>query len=106
MLILPDDITTEQRTEVEKLKKSIELIINSGIDYEFRTTIVKSLTSKDDLRKIAKTIQGAKKYFLQKFINEFLPPMIVCINCTYVETTTFASQLLMNKRSSKYDFDS
>ena len=54
--------------EVEKLKKSIELIINSGTDYEFRTTIVKSLTSKDDLRKIAKTIQGAKKYFLQKFI--------------------------------------
>ncbi|PKO05658.1 MAG: anaerobic ribonucleoside-triphosphate reductase activating protein [Chloroflexi bacterium HGW-Chloroflexi-3] len=53
---------------VEKLKKSIELIMNSGIDYEFRTTIVKSLTSKDDLRKIVKTIQGAKKYFLQKFI--------------------------------------
>ncbi len=53
---------------VEKLKKSIELIMNSGIDYEFRTTIVKSLTSKDDLRKIAKTIQGAKNYFLQKFI--------------------------------------
>jgi pyruvate formate lyase activating enzyme len=54
--------------EIEKLKKSIELIINSGINYEFRTTIVKNLTNKDDLRKIAKTIQGAKKYFLQKFI--------------------------------------
>lgn len=54
--------------EVEKLKKSIELIINSGIDYEFRTTIAKSLTSKDDLLNIAKTIRGAKKYFLQKFI--------------------------------------
>ncbi|MDP3015268.1 MAG: anaerobic ribonucleoside-triphosphate reductase activating protein [bacterium] len=53
---------------VEKLKKSIELIMNSGIDYEFRTTIVKCLTSEDDLRKIAKTIKGAKNYFLQKFI--------------------------------------
>jgi len=53
---------------IEKLKKSIELIMNSGVDYEFRTTIVKCLTSKDDLRKITKTIQDAKKYFLQKFI--------------------------------------
>ena len=56
------------RVPVEKLKRSIDLIINSDIDYEFRTTIVKSLTSKNDLREIAKTIKGAKKYFLQKFI--------------------------------------
>ncbi len=52
----------------EKLQQSITLVMNSGIDYEFRTTIVKSFTSKDDLREIAKTIKGAKKYFLQKFI--------------------------------------
>ena len=56
------------RVPVEKLKRSIDLIINSDIDYEFRTTIVKSLTSKNDLREIAKIIKGAKKYFLQKFI--------------------------------------
>jgi len=56
------------RVPVEKLKRSINLIINSDIDYEFRTTIVKSLTSKNDLREIAKKIKGAKKYFLQKFI--------------------------------------
>ncbi len=53
---------------VEKMKKSIDLIMNSGIEYEFRTTIVKSLTSKNDLRKIAQTIKGADNYYLQKFI--------------------------------------
>jgi len=42
--------------------------MNSGSDYEFRTTIVKSLTSKEDLREIARSINGAKNYFLQKFI--------------------------------------
>jgi pyruvate formate lyase activating enzyme len=52
----------------EKLKRSINLIMNSGIEYEFRTTIVRSLTSKDDLRKIAQTIKGAEKYYLQRFI--------------------------------------
>lgn len=53
---------------VEKLQESIRLIMGSGVDYEFRTTIVKSLLSKDDLREIAKTIKGAKRYFLQQFL--------------------------------------
>ncbi len=53
---------------VEKIKTSINLIINSGINHEFRTTIVKSLTSFDDLTQIAQTITGAKQYFLQRFI--------------------------------------
>jgi pyruvate formate lyase activating enzyme len=52
----------------EKLKKSIDLIMNSGIEYEFRTTIVKSLLSKNDLEKIAQLINGAENYYLQKFI--------------------------------------
>lgn len=52
---------------VEKLQQSILLIMNSGIEYEFRTTIVKSLISKDDIKEIAKTIKGARNYFLQTF---------------------------------------
>lgn len=54
--------------DTEKIENSIFLIINSGIPHEFRTTVVKSLTSFDDLRKIAKSIKGADKYFLQKFV--------------------------------------
>ncbi len=53
---------------INKLKTSINLIMKSSIEYEFRTTIVKSLTSKDDLRKIAQTIKGAENYYLQRFI--------------------------------------
>lgn len=53
----------------EKLKKSISLIINSGLNHEFRTTIVKSLTNFDDLRKIAENIRGAENYFLQRFVS-------------------------------------
>lgn len=53
---------------VEKLKKSISLLMSSSVGYEFRTTIVKSILSKDDLRKIAQEIKGAENYFLQKFI--------------------------------------
>ena len=51
-----------------KIKKSINLIMNSGVDYEFRTTVVKSMLSKNDFEKIGDLICGAKRYYLQKFI--------------------------------------
>ena len=55
-------------TTQEKILKSIDLIMNSGVDYEFRTTVLKSLISLNDFEKIGETIKGAKKYFIQKFI--------------------------------------
>ena len=54
--------------DLNKIKKSIELIMNSGLDYELRTTVVKSQLSRDDILEIGKLIKGAKLYVLQKFI--------------------------------------
>jgi pyruvate formate lyase activating enzyme len=51
-----------------RIKQSIKMIMDSGIEYEFRTTVVKSLLNKNDLRKIAVTIKDAKRYVLQKFV--------------------------------------
>jgi pyruvate formate lyase activating enzyme len=51
-----------------KIQKSIDLIMNSGIDYEFRTTVVKSQLNFEDFQKIGELIKGAEKYYLQKFI--------------------------------------
>ncbi|MDR1168816.1 MAG: anaerobic ribonucleoside-triphosphate reductase activating protein [Heliobacteriaceae bacterium] len=53
--------------DTEKIKQSIRLILNSGIDYEFRTTAVKSQLSFKDFEQTGKLIKGAKKYYLQKF---------------------------------------
>jgi pyruvate formate lyase activating enzyme len=47
--------------------KSIGIIKNSGIDYEFRMTIVPSLHGKKDLIEIAKKLSPAKKFYLQQF---------------------------------------
>ena len=41
--------------------------MNSGIDYEFRTTLIKEYHSEENIRLIAEWIKGAKRYFLQKF---------------------------------------
>jgi pyruvate formate lyase activating enzyme len=58
------------RTKIDfkNVKKSIELIMKSGIDYEFRTTVFKIWVNLVDLREIGKIINGAKKYFLQNYV--------------------------------------
>lgn len=53
--------------DVDKIKKSISLLFNSSIDFEFRTTVMKSQLTYDDFAKIGELIKGAPKYFLQKF---------------------------------------
>jgi pyruvate formate lyase activating enzyme len=52
---------------MEKVKDSIELVMNSKIDYEFRTTVVPLLHSDETIMEIARYISGAKKYVLQNF---------------------------------------
>ena len=58
---------TGVQIEKDRIKNSIDLIMNSGVKYEFRTTVVKSQLSYDDFKKIGQLINGADKYFLQKF---------------------------------------
>ena len=60
--------------DLTNVKESIALLIGSDIDYEFRTTVVKELHSKEDFTEIGKLIQGAKKYFLQNFTDRDTVP--------------------------------
>jgi len=50
------------------LKESIDLIINSGIPYQFRTTLVKEFCSPEDLDDIHRLIGKADHYVLQPFV--------------------------------------
>ena len=52
----------------ESIAQSIQLIMNSGIDYEFKTTVPSSLLTEKDLEKICTLIKGAKRYYLQQFV--------------------------------------
>jgi len=53
--------------DMSKIKESIHILINSGIDYEFRTTVIKEFHEKEDFIKMCEMIKGAKRYFLQRF---------------------------------------
>ncbi len=53
--------------DTEKIKESIDIVLNSGVDHEFRTTVASEILSEEDLLKIAMMITGAKRYYLQTF---------------------------------------
>lgn len=57
------------KLELDKIENSIKLIKNSSIDYEFRTTVVNPLHTKDDFRNIANWIGDCNHYYLQTFQN-------------------------------------
>ncbi|MCM8789103.1 MAG: hypothetical protein NC907_04870, partial [Candidatus Omnitrophica bacterium] len=46
---------------------SVKILISSGIDYEFRTTLVRSFHTLENIRQIAAKLDGAKKYVLQQY---------------------------------------
>lgn len=53
---------------IEDIIESKDIILNSGIEHEFRTTVVPGIISISDVAKIAKSIIPAKKYCLQQFV--------------------------------------
>ena len=52
---------------IENIKKSIDIIKNSGIDYMFRTTLIPLIHDESEVRKIGEIVKGAKHYQIQKF---------------------------------------
>ena len=52
---------------MDNIFRSTDLLMQSGIDYEFRTTVVDGIHTPDDFKKIGVWIKGAKAYFLQQY---------------------------------------
>ena len=61
------NVVTGIDTDIAKIKESIDAIMKSGIDYEFRTTAVPTINTIQDISEIAKYIRGAKRFVLQYF---------------------------------------
>ena len=75
---------TQVDVQLDKISESIDMIMKSGIDYEFRTTILKSQLSFEDFDRIGEMIKGAKRYYLQKF----LPSK--CLDETLMSETSYS----------------
>jgi pyruvate formate lyase activating enzyme len=55
------------KVDTAKIRKSVDLIRGSGVEYEFRTTVVPALHSEADLLEIGKWLKGSERFFLQQF---------------------------------------
>lgn len=53
--------------DIEAIKRSIDLVRNSSVDYEFRTTVCRELLEVGDVLEIAQCIKGSRRYILQNF---------------------------------------
>jgi pyruvate formate lyase activating enzyme len=53
----------------EDIKKSAKMLIDSGIEHEFRTTLVAELHDEKEIVKMCKDLKGAKRYWLQSFLS-------------------------------------
>lgn len=60
--------------DIKNITKSIDILINSNIESEFRTTLISDFHTKEDIISIGKLIKGAKRYYLQSFKDaEYVP---------------------------------
>lgn len=55
--------------DFSRIAKSARFLMESGIAYEFRTTVVKGLHTGSDFADIAKWLAGCKAYYLQGYVD-------------------------------------
>lgn len=54
---------------ISKIEESIAFLLEGRVDYEFRTTVVRELHSVFSVEGIGKMIKGAKRHYIQAFID-------------------------------------
>ena len=52
-----------------QVQQSVEFLLQGGLPCEFRTTVVRELHGPEDMQAIGQWLQGAQRYFLQRFEN-------------------------------------
>ncbi|MBQ8015206.1 MAG: anaerobic ribonucleoside-triphosphate reductase activating protein [Clostridia bacterium] len=55
--------------DISKIKESISFLLEGTVDYEFRTTVVREFHSVFGMNGLGEMIKGAKKHFIQGFID-------------------------------------
>jgi pyruvate formate lyase activating enzyme len=55
------------RFDLSGVERSKDFLLEGSVDYEFRTTVVKGLHTKESLLEAAEWIRGAKEYYLQQY---------------------------------------
>jgi pyruvate formate lyase activating enzyme len=81
------------KLDFENIKKSVKIIIDSGLGYEFRTTMVPELTYQKDVADMGEIIKGANQWFLQVFKSD-----IDLVNDAYKGKKSYSVQEMQDLR--------
>lgn len=52
---------------LDRVLRSVDILLDGRVDFEFRTTVVRELHAFEDFHAIGEWIRGARRYFLQSF---------------------------------------
>ncbi len=55
--------------DLRPVQRSVAFLLSGAVDYEFRTTVVRELHTAGDLAALGRWIAGARRYFLQAFVD-------------------------------------
>lgn len=55
------------RIDLDRIEESVEILKNSGISYEFRTTVVAGIHSMEEFDAIGRWLAGSRAYYLQAY---------------------------------------
>lgn len=58
-----------EKFDTSAVEESVSYLLSGMVDFEFRTTVVDELHTEEDIENIAAWIRGAKRYFLQNFVD-------------------------------------
>lgn len=81
---------TGVKVDLAKIKKCVDLLISSGIDHEFRLTVVPGLISEKEIEAIGPALKGAKKLALQQFVPEN------CLDESYTKIKPYEKDKLLS----------
>lgn len=90
-----------EKVSVPDIEKSIDLLMNGTVPYEFRTTVCAELHTPEDITAIAERIRGAERYFLQNFVDsgDVLTPGLSPVKPSLLQCMTQKAQELVPNTS-------
>ena len=75
--------------DTSNVDRSIHILLLDRVEYEFRTTVIKQFHNEDSFEKIGEWIRGAKRYYLQSFVDRDMVPFAGLSACSPDEMKTF-----------------
>ena len=55
--------------DMSTINETVKFLMTGSVDYEFRTTVTKQFHTEKSMEEAARFIRGAKRYFLQNFVD-------------------------------------